>query len=204
MEHLLDDLTKNIKTSIASGQDDLDMLNKTKAGIENEIKQTRFAINGHLDKLEKELLVKLQEADDSAKGQIMDLAATLAEKEKEILECQDNLQNIKSHATDLQTFLGLKQIEAEITKNEQFVQSLMDDKRLSKRMLHYKFNQTLQTLTTDVHCLGEVTTSITQCDITLVRKKDKQAQMMVVGGPSTSISNICLKLKHHLTLVAMV
>jgi hypothetical protein len=48
----------------------------------------------------------------------------LAENEKEILECQDNLQNIKTHATDLQTFLGLKQIEHEITKNERFVQSL--------------------------------------------------------------------------------
>jgi hypothetical protein len=41
----------------------------------------------------------------------MELVATLAENEKEILECQDNLQNIKTHATDLQTFLGLKQID---------------------------------------------------------------------------------------------
>jgi hypothetical protein len=64
------------------------------------------------------------------------LAATLAEKEKEIRECQDNLQNIKTHATDLQTFLSLKQIQAEITKNERFVQSLLDDQQVSKRMLH--------------------------------------------------------------------
>jgi hypothetical protein len=34
MEHLFDELTKNIKTIIASGQDNLDMLNETKAGIE--------------------------------------------------------------------------------------------------------------------------------------------------------------------------
>jgi Leu/Phe-tRNA-protein transferase len=67
-----------------------------------------------------QLLTKLQEASDSVKDQIMELVATLAEKEREILECQDNLQHIKSHATDLQTFLGLKQIEAEITKNHQF------------------------------------------------------------------------------------
>jgi chromosome segregation ATPase len=91
MEHLLDDLTKNIKTIIASGQDNLDMLNKTKAGIEKEINQIRLAINGYLDKLEKELLTKLQEASDSVKGQIMELVATLAENEKEILECQDSM-----------------------------------------------------------------------------------------------------------------
>jgi hypothetical protein len=199
MEHLLDDLTKNIKTIIESGQDNLDMLNETKAGIEKEINQIRLAINGYLDKLEKELLTKLQEASDSAKGQIMELVATLAENEKEILECQDNLQNIKTHATDLQTFLGLKQIEHEITKNERFVQSLTDNQKVSKTTLHCKINQTLQTLTTDVHCYGEVTTSITPCDISLVRRKDKQAQMMVAGVPARSISNICLKLKHQLT-----
>ena len=56
MEHLLDDLTKNIKTILASGQDNLDMSNETKASIEKEIKQTRLVINGYLDKLEKELL----------------------------------------------------------------------------------------------------------------------------------------------------
>jgi hypothetical protein len=129
----------------------------------------------------------------------MELVATLAENEKEILECQDNLQNIKTHATDLQTFLGLKQIEHEITKNERFVQSLIDNQKVSKTTLHCKINQTLQTLTTDVNCFGEMTTSITPCDITLVRRKDKQAQMMVAGVPARSISNICLKLKHQLT-----
>jgi hypothetical protein len=66
----------------------------------------------------------------------MELVATLAENEKEILECQDNLQNIKTHATDLQTFLGLKQIEYEITKNERFVQSLIDNQKVSKTTLH--------------------------------------------------------------------
>jgi hypothetical protein len=44
----------------------------------------------------------------------MELVATLAEKEKEILKCQDNLQNMKTHATDLQTFLGLNKIEQQI------------------------------------------------------------------------------------------
>jgi hypothetical protein len=43
MKHLLDDLTKNIKAIITSGQDNLDMLNETKASIEKEIKQTRLA-----------------------------------------------------------------------------------------------------------------------------------------------------------------
>jgi hypothetical protein len=55
-------------------------------------------------------------------------------------------------------------------------------------MLHCTINQTLQTLTTGVHCFGEVTTSITPYDITLVRRKDKQAQMMVAGVPDQKLA----------------
>jgi hypothetical protein len=50
-----------------------------KASIETEINQTRLAINGYLDKLEKELLTKLQEASDSVKDQIMELVAEMFE-----------------------------------------------------------------------------------------------------------------------------
>ena len=169
MEYLLDVLTKKIKTIIASGRDNMDILNESKEDIENKIKQTRLAINGYLDKLEKQLFTKLQEESESGKSKIMKLEATLAKREKQILECQCNLQTIKTHVTDLQTFVGLKQIQADITKNERFVQSLIDDKKVRKRILHCKIHQTLKTLTTDIHCFGEVTTSRPPCDITLVR-----------------------------------
>jgi hypothetical protein len=46
------------------------------------------------------------------------------------------------------------------------MQSLIDNQKVSKTTLHCRINQMLQTLTTDVLCFGEVTTSITPCDIT--------------------------------------
>jgi hypothetical protein len=165
MEHLLDVLTRNIRIIIESGQDNLEKLNETKEGIENKIKQIRITINGYLDKLETEL----QEESVSAKCMIKDSEATLAKTEKEFLECQDNFQNIKTHASDLQAFVGLKQIEAKKIKNEQIVQSLIDDEKVYERMLNCKIDRKLTTLTTDVKSFGKVTTSITPCDITVVR-----------------------------------
>jgi hypothetical protein len=169
MEHLLDVLTRNIRIIIESGQDNLEKLNETKEGIEKKIKQIRITINGYLDKLEKELLTELQEESVSAKCMIKDSEATLAKTEKEFLECQDNFQNIKTHASDLQAFVGLKQIEAKKIKNEQIVQSLIDDEKVYERMLNCKIDRKLTTLTTDVKSFGKVTTSITPCDITVVR-----------------------------------
>jgi vacuolar-type H+-ATPase subunit H len=97
MEQFLDVLTKNIKTIIASEKDNLDMLNETKEEIEKKIKQTRLAINRYLDKLEKQLLTKLQKESDREKRKIMKSEATLAKKGKKIRECQDILQNIQTN-----------------------------------------------------------------------------------------------------------
>ena len=169
MEHLLDVLTRNIRIIIASGENNLKMLNETKEDIAKEFKQTRIAINGYLDKLEKELLTELQKESVSAKCMIKESEATLAKTEKEFLECQDNFQNIKTHASDLQAFVGLKQIEAKKIKNERIVQSLIDDEKVYQRMLNCKIDPKLTTLTTDVKSFGKVTTRITPCDITVVR-----------------------------------
>ena len=169
MEQFLDVLTKNIKTIIASEKDNLDMLNETKEEIEKKIKQTRLAINRYLDKLEKQLLTKLQKESDREKRKIMKSEATLAKKGKKIRECQDILQNIQTNATDLQAFVCWKQIKADIRKNKLFVQSLIEDKQVLKRKLQCTIHQTLETLTTDVDCFGSVTTSRRPCDITLVR-----------------------------------
>ena len=185
MEHSLDDLTKNIKTIITSGHDNQVMLGENNAGIKEKINQTRNAFNGHLDILEKELSVKLQKASDSANGKIVKLMDTLTEKQTEIQECQDYLQNIKKYATDLQTFLELEKIQGEINKNKEFVQSLIqDDIMLSKRTLHCQIHQSLQIASTDVRCFGEVTTSLRPFDTTLVRREDTQVQMMVADTPS--------------------
>ena len=165
MEQLLDVLTKNIKLIIGSGEDNLERLNEAKKDIEKEIKQTRLTINEYLHELEEKLLATLREAN----SEIIKSKDTLVKKEKEFLECQNNLQNIKTHARDLQAFVGLKQIEAEISKNERFVQSLIDDQKVSKRMVHCEILQTLQTLTTDVQSFGNVTTRKKPCGITKIR-----------------------------------
>jgi seryl-tRNA synthetase len=130
MEHLINELTKNIKIIIASGQDNLLRLSETKEGIEREITLIQRDIKGYLDRLKNELLTILKEKSESAKCEIKKSEATLKRKEKEIRECKGKLQNIKQQATDPQTYVALEQIEAAITKNRKFVQSLIDDDKM--------------------------------------------------------------------------
>jgi hypothetical protein len=79
----------------------------------------------------------LDEKSESAKNEIMKSEATLEKKKKEICKCQVNLQNIKQQATNPQTSVNLNQIEAAITKNELFVQSLIDDEKVYKLIFQF-------------------------------------------------------------------
>ena len=170
MENLINELTKNIGIIIASGQDNLLRLIETKNGIVAEINEIQHDINDHLDRLRNELLTILDEKSDSAKSEITKSVTTLEKKKKEIRKCQGNLQNINQQATDPQTSVALKQIEAAITKNELFVQSLIDDENVYKLMLDFEIHQKLKSLTTDVHRYGEVTISMIPCDFTEISK----------------------------------
>jgi hypothetical protein len=53
----------------------------------------------------------------------------------------------------------------------------------------------LKNLTTSIQSFGEVVVESTPCVLTLIRKKDKQAQIMVADLPPMSVENIYLKLK---------
>ena len=183
MEHLINELTKTITIIIASGQDNLKMLIKTKEDIIRKINQIQGEITGYLDRLKNELLTILEKKSESAKCEIRKSEVILVKKKEEIRECQNNLQNIDPQATDPQTSDALKKIKAAITKNEQFVQSLIDDEEVYKIMLDFEIHQKLKSLTTDVHRYGEVTISIIPCDITEISKP--------VGQCNTCNSSMC-------------
>jgi hypothetical protein len=53
-----------------------------------------------------------------------ELLVSLDEKQKELLEYQRNVLNIEKSASDLQTFLGVKQIEKGVEINNTCIHSL--------------------------------------------------------------------------------
>lgn len=60
------------------------------------------------------------------------MISTIQEKEREITECQTNLDQIKQHASDLQTFLTMKNIQRDVSNNEQFIVSLLKEAEMNQ------------------------------------------------------------------------
>jgi serine kinase of HPr protein (carbohydrate metabolism regulator) len=55
-----------------------------------------------------------------------------------LYQSQVNIENIKKYASELQAFLALKQIQGISMKNENYIQSLVEDDNLKQTKLSFK------------------------------------------------------------------
>ncbi|CAC5397268.1 unnamed protein product [Mytilus coruscus] len=197
IEETLVEVAENLQKIRQHQQDNLLTFKEKRKGIEKEIKQTRIKINNHLDKLQEDLMKQLSALEGKESSKHFQLLSLLDKKKqkKEIAECQRNIGNIKQHATDLQMFLSLKKIEENISSEEKFVQALVKD---VEHALSYKINTSIQNVMSNIISFGEVHIESKPRDIVLIKRKAKQAQMMVPTVQLRSIEN--MKLEIHKTI----
>jgi DNA-binding beta-propeller fold protein YncE len=163
--------------------------------IESEIRELRTKVNNHLDKLQEDLMKELTEAETTITEKTRELMVSLDKKEKELTEYQKTIVNIKQYASDLQTFLVMKQIENDVETLDTSIHDLINSDSLNQTKLSCQIDTTLKNIATNIDRFGEVDVESKPCKLTFVRKKDKQAQMMVADPPPMSVDNIQLNLK---------
>ncbi|XP_071121526.1 uncharacterized protein [Mytilus edulis] len=196
IEETLIEVAENLKKIRQHQQSNQVTLKEKRKEIEKDLMKTRMKINNHLDKLQEDLMKQLNELEEKENSKICQLMALLEKKEKEIGECQNSLLNIKKHATDLQMFLSIKQIEEDVYSKEKKLQALVEGKE--QHTLSYQINTSIQNIISDIKSFGEVRIESNPCDIVLIKKKARQAQLMIPIVPTKSIENI--KLTVHKTI----
>ncbi|XP_052065728.1 uncharacterized protein LOC127705449 [Mytilus californianus] len=195
IEETLVEVAENLQNIRQHQQDNLTTFKESRKEIEKEIKTTRIKINNHPDKLQEDLLKQLYVVEEKENLKMCELLSSLENKEKEIADCQRNIMNIKQHATDLQMFLSIKQIKEDVYSKYEFLQLLDEVKNVKQTSLSYKINASIKNIMSDIISFGEVRIEAKTCDIVLIRKKAKQAQMMVPTVQSRSIENIKLTIQ---------
>ena len=196
IDELINEMAETIGKIRQNRETNSGAVREQKIIVENEIQELRTNINNHLDKLQENLIKELTEAEKQITDQTRELLVSLDEKQKELTEYQTNLVNIKKYASDLQTYLAVKQIEKEVETHDTCLQSLAKGHSLNQTKLSCKIDNGLKTVTTSIQKFGEVVIKSKPCEIIIVRKKDKQAQMMVAElSAPMSVDNIQLNLK---------
>jgi hypothetical protein len=139
---------------------------------------------------------ELTEAEKQVTTETHELLVSLDEKQKELIEYQTNIVNIKTYASDLQTFIAVKQIEKEVETLDTCLQSIVNSDSLNQTKLSYDIDTGVKNITTSIQKFAEVAVEAKPCEMVFVRSKDKQAQMMVAElSPPMSVENIQLNLK---------
>ena len=194
IEELISEMTEIISKIRQSRENNSGAVREQKMIVENEIRELRTKINNHLDKLQDDLMKELTKAENQITDETRELLASLDRKQKELTEHQTNIANIRKYASDLQTYLAIRQIEKEVETHDTCLQSIV--KSLSQIALSYKTDTGLKTIINSIQQFGEVVVESTPCELTFARKKDKQAQIMVADiSASMTVDNIQLKLK---------
>jgi hypothetical protein len=129
---------------------------------------------------------------------IQELLTTLQRKEEEIYQFQVNIENIKKYASELQAFLGLKQIQGISMKNENYIQSLVEGGSLKQIKLSFKADDQILNLLHSVNSFGKIIIERKSTDLDIETYKQNQAQQRVVNIPVRSVNDVTLTLKQRI------
>jgi hypothetical protein len=101
----------------------------------------------------------------------------------------------------MQTVLALNQIGSVVEAQDTYLHALVNSDSLKKtKIITCNIDTNLKNLTTCIQSFGEVVVESKPCELTLVRKKNKQAQIMVADPPPMSVDNIHLNLKQKVNI----
>ncbi|XP_063396945.1 uncharacterized protein LOC134681306 [Mytilus trossulus] len=187
IEQMLVEVSENLQRIRKGRQDNIQSLKENKTKIELEIKETRILINDHLDKLQESLLKELYAAEEKENKKISCLISSIQEKEMEITEYLTNFDKIKQHASDLQTFVAMKHIQQDVSKNEQFIESMLKEDKTNNVTLSFEKENTFENLPTALNKMGTIILDTRSSNTTLIIRKNKQAQIIV---PTTHVPTV--------------
>jgi hypothetical protein len=152
-----------------------------------KVQSLRSNINQHLDKLEDELKSELQKLESKAKTDIQGTIAILKDKENDIAKRQKNIEDITEHASDFQAFFGMREVKSNVTEHEHFIQSLHDDQKFAQINIKCSIDTKIQDILTSVKCFGSARVQTGRSRVSLVRNKNKQAQILTINDKSLKL-----------------
>jgi len=114
IEQLINEMTETIGKIRLNRDTNSGAVREQKIVVENEIQELRAKIYNHLFKLQENQMKELTEAQTQITDETRELLVSLEEKPNELTEYQTNVVNIRKYASDLQTYLAVKQIEKEV------------------------------------------------------------------------------------------
>ncbi|CAC5399692.1 unnamed protein product [Mytilus coruscus] len=212
---LLDDVVSEVKSSelfrdldqsmldvfenIKRIREDREINNKSiqtqKKEIIMKIDKTKTQINQHLDILKENVIKDLEQVCLSHNNNIKKIISSLKGQETEMKLCSKEIEILRKYASDLQTFLGMRDIQSKVNDSEKRLKSMIENKSLDNVDIQLSIDDRLQDILTLVQKFGAISIKESPSAKTnLVKKKTIQAQILIPDRLQ-SITTISVDLK---------
>ncbi|XP_063399481.1 uncharacterized protein LOC134684130 [Mytilus trossulus] len=197
MEQSLNDLKVNFNKIRENREYNILTIKDKKKQIVEDVSCFKKQINLHIDKLQEDFLKELDKVETECCEKIYSTVSSINDQYTEIIQYNVEIENINKYASDLQAFLGMREIQKNINTSEHCIQSMVQKKNLERVGLDFDIDTKLREFLTNVRKFGSILVDSCQTDnIELVRKKDRQAQ--ILATEEQSINNIKLNFKRKL------
>ncbi|XP_052093338.1 uncharacterized protein LOC127729556 isoform X2 [Mytilus californianus] len=192
LEGTISTTIENVKHCIKDREIALANVDQDEQTIRKTITDTRKNLNEYLDKLERKLLLDLKSKHENCKSKMMKILNQLKQMEKEVEKLKDQTLQMKRFASDLQVFLGTRQLYQSVSRQ---VEWLKEEIRVcSKSKIEIEIHHMICSLMKEVKQYGEIKVIETITNLQLKDAKIDQAQIQIHGF-SQNIHNVDMQLK---------
>ncbi|XP_076082431.1 uncharacterized protein LOC143053524 [Mytilus galloprovincialis] len=185
--HILDKIVNNKSQNIKRGEQEHKSIKEFIVKIRNEIDE-------HLTHLEKKIY---QEADtilNQEKSKATDLIAEIEGKQKNLKKMQDQLHTVIPHASKLQSFLGVHQIEQQVHQCQRYIDDLDKDDRAKEFTIKMEKNNETEKIIKKLGSLGELT--VVKSDMDLNKETGVRREAQVESQEQSNINNMTINIEN--------
>ncbi|XP_063408784.1 uncharacterized protein LOC134692263 [Mytilus trossulus] len=164
---------------------------------QKEIADFRKQISCHLDALESEMNKNLKDKQNEVKTTIQSFISEIDSKIKLVEIAINNINQMKSHATDLQVFLALREIEKDVEKELSYIKDIKSKPEMKTVDVQCKVSDGLKSFQKDINSWGKISikTSDSSVCTDLEVTTEKQAQIILPSKRREYVTDI-----HSITL----
>ncbi|XP_076095695.1 uncharacterized protein LOC143066769 [Mytilus galloprovincialis] len=194
LEDTLTVTIQNIEQIIADRDSASKKLEDQKKTIKNTIDATRTRIMNKLADLEQKLHHELDLKHDDCKSEERKLLTLLIKLERDLSCLRDQTSQLKSFASDIQLFLGTRQINKTVFKEVESVKERI--KSVQNYEINFTLNPSITALMNESDQFGKISVKMTETNLPFKEAKVDQAQIEIRVSDMKNIANVRLQLNN--------
>ncbi|CAG2194678.1 unnamed protein product [Mytilus edulis] len=186
LEHDLNDANENYESTITYLKGRLSTILNQKTTKIKKIYLMRKSLNEHFDKLEQKTMEELDVEHTKLETQIKKLINQVDVKRSHVKNYVENLAQMKHFATELQTFIGIQEIENMTTEEVGYLQKLTQSGELDELNIELKISSDIASTLQNLTCFGTVSVTSVPCSLKL---KTEVACQVPISVPTVKTIN---------------